>query len=47
MSKNVPIPLRSKVIEKWFKVILDLNEILRVCKDTKSKGWSRHIGDAK
>jgi len=47
MSKNVTFPLRSKVTKKWFNVVLDLNGFLYVCKDAKSKGWSRHVGDLK
>ena len=33
--------------EKWLNIILNLNEILCVCEDTKLNGFSRKITDAK
>lgn len=32
--------------DRWLNVVLDLNGLLCVCEDAKSKGWTKHMGDA-
>jgi len=44
--EEVKRPLRSRVAQKWLNVVLDLNEILCVYEDIKSKGWYSNIGES-
>ena len=44
-SKDPPPSMRSRAVDKWLNVILDLNGILCVCEDWKSNWNSKHYND--
>ena len=44
-SKDPAPSMRSKAVDKWLNVVLDLNGILCVCEDWKSNQNSKHYND--